>query len=57
ACPFNSLYWHFMERHRDRFERNPRIGMVYRNWDKQIPEQRKRTIDRGQWCLDHIEEL
>ncbi len=34
ACPFNSLYWHFMHRHRDRFGNNPRIGMVYRNLDK-----------------------
>lgn len=57
ACPFNSLYWHFMQRHRDRFERNPRIGMVYRNWDKQLPEQRDQVIARGQWCLEHLEEL
>jgi len=57
ACPFNSLYWHFMVRHRDRFERNPRIGMVYRNWDKQPPQQRNEVVERGQWCLDHIEEL
>ncbi|VXD04991.1 (6-4) photolyase [Pseudomonas sp. 8Z] len=31
ACPFNALYWHFLMRHRERLERNPRIGMVYRN--------------------------
>ena len=30
SCPMNSLYWHFMHRHRERFSNNPRIGMVYR---------------------------
>ena len=31
ACPFNALYWDFHLRHRQKLERNPRIGMVYRN--------------------------
>jgi deoxyribodipyrimidine photolyase-related protein len=34
SCPFNSLYWHFHARNRDLLEKNPRIGMVYRTWDK-----------------------
>ncbi len=25
ACPFNSLYWHFMEKHRARVAINPRL--------------------------------
>ena len=57
ACPFNSLYWHFMVKHRNRFEKNPRIGMVYRNWDKQKPEIREQTLAQAHWCLDHIDEL
>ena len=57
ACPFNSLYWHFMVKHRQKFEKNPRIGMVYRNWDKQKKEIKTATLERAKWCLDHIEEL
>ncbi len=57
ACPLNSLYWHFMVQHRERLQGNPRIGMVYRNWDKQSDEQRSATLDRAQWCLQHIENL
>jgi deoxyribodipyrimidine photolyase-related protein len=57
ACPLNSLYWHFMQRHREQFEVNPRIGMVYRNWDKQTEESRQATLTRAQWCLDNIEAL
>ena len=41
ACPLNSLYWRFMQTHRERLEKNPRIGMVYRNWDKQSDELRE----------------
>ena len=39
SCPFNSLYWHFHARNRDLLEKNPRIGMVYRTWDKMGNQQ------------------
>lgn len=57
ACPFNSLYWHFMSKHRQILEKNPRISMVYRNWDKQPQEQRNKVLTRAQWCLENIENL
>lgn len=34
ACPFNSLYWNFYDRNRSKLEGNPRIGMMYKIWDK-----------------------
>ncbi len=34
SCPFNSLYWHFIARHRQQFEANPRMRMPYRNLDR-----------------------
>ncbi len=57
ACPFNSLYWHFMDRHRDRFGRNPRIGMVYRNLDKMDEQTRDSILTHGQTLLDNIDQL
>lgn len=39
ACPFTTLYWDFLDRHRQRFERHPRAGMQWRNLDRLDPEQ------------------
>ena len=38
ACPFNSLYWDFLIRNRDKLGRNQRMQMPYRNWDRMKPE-------------------
>ena len=57
ACPYNSLYWHFMNRHRAQLKKNPRIGMVYKNWDKMGEEAQSLVLDRAEWCLEHLEEL
>jgi len=57
ACPFNALYWHFMMRHRDKFEKNPRIGMVYRSWDKQDADTQRLTLVKGDDLLEKLGEL
>lgn len=57
ACPFNSLYWHFMHRHRNKFGNNPRIGMVYRNLDKMTNQTRDELLEHADNLLENLDQL
>lgn len=57
ACPFNPLYWHFMDRHRERLENNPRIGMIYRSWDRMDDDKRAAVLDSAERLLDQLHTL
>ncbi len=57
ACPLNSLYWYFMNEHRETLSVNPRIAMLFRAWDKQEAEAQQATLQRARWCLENIETL
>ncbi len=51
ACPFNLLYWGFLDRHRDRFEKNPRMAQMYRTWDRMDGEKRARILEEAEAFL------
>ena len=57
SCPLNSLYWNFMVRHRDRFQQNQRIGMIYRNWDRMQTAARDEVLARAEWVLANLDTL
>ncbi len=40
ACPFNALYWDFLDRNRDKLGKNPRLGQTYATWGKMSDESR-----------------
>ena len=47
SCPFNSLYWGFLARNEDVLRGNPRLGPVYRNWDRMGADKQKAYRDRA----------
>ncbi|HRC32749.1 MAG TPA: cryptochrome/photolyase family protein [Bacteroidia bacterium] len=57
ACPFNSLYWNFYDKHEAKLARNPRIGMVYNVWKKMEPNAKAELLEQAEYYLNHINEL
>ena len=54
ACPFNLLYWHFLTRHRTRFEKNPRMAQMYRTWDRMDAARRETVLSEADAVLDRL---
>lgn len=57
SCPFNSLYWHFMHRHRERFAEHPRMAMIYRSFGRMQPAKQEAILLRGDQLLQKLEQL
>lgn len=55
ACPFNLLYWHFMDRHRDRFEGNPRMAQMYRTFDRMDADKRETVLREAGAFLERLD--
>ncbi len=55
ACPFNLLYWHFLVRHRERFQGNPRMAQMYRTWDRMAGSKRAAILDEAAAWLGRME--
>jgi deoxyribodipyrimidine photolyase-related protein len=47
ACPFNTYYWDFMIRHRERFASNPRMGLTLNHVDRMSGTERKAVRSRA----------
>ena len=45
ACPFNALYWDFLDRNRAKLGKNPRLGQIYATWSKMSAESQADVKD------------
>lgn len=57
ACPFNSLFWNFYDKHENKLRKNPRIGMVYRNLDRMPPNEKAAILAQAAFYLENMEKL
>ena len=57
ACPFNCLFWDFFERHRQKLQNNPRIGMMYRTWNHKDQKEQKRILKQAESYQKDLNQL
>lgn len=54
ACPFNYLYWDFLDRNREKLAGNHRIGMMYKTFDRMGEEKQKAIRDDSKRFLSGL---
>ncbi len=57
SCPFNSLYWHFAARHQAQLASNPRMALVYKNWQRKSASEQQQLLAQAEQYLAKIEQL
>jgi len=57
SCPFNSLYWNFLEVNREKLNSNPRMGMMYNVWDKMDKGTQNNIRNQAEYYLNNLEIL
>jgi deoxyribodipyrimidine photolyase-related protein len=54
ACPFNSLYWDFLARHRNVLGNNHRLLRMYDGWDRFAPEEQAAIRAQAAGFMDSL---
>ena len=54
ACPYNALYWHFIDRHADYLKKNARMGLMVGSWQKRKAAERDVIV---RWADGELERL
>lgn len=57
ACPFNSLYWNFLDQHKEQLQSNHRMTMVYSVWNKMSSTDQQAILAQAATYLDGLENL
>lgn len=54
ACPFNALYWDFVDRNAGHLRANPRMATVYATWERMKPEAKAEIRAYARAVLDRL---
>lgn len=57
ACPFNSLYWHFLDEKKEYFDNNHRMAMMMSLLKKMKPSELAATKEKAVSLMENIENL
>ena len=57
ACPFNALYWDFLQRNRTALADNPRLALAYANWHKRSEADKAAILAKAADTLIKLEQL
>jgi len=57
ACPFNAMYWNFLERNQALLSGNARMQLSYQNWHRKSDEERAQITAKAEQLLIHLELL
>ncbi len=57
ACPMTTLYWHFLDTHRESFERNPRTALMAKNLARIGEAERQAIGQRASEMLSDLDAL
>jgi deoxyribodipyrimidine photolyase-related protein len=51
---WDGLFWRFMDKHRDFFLSNPRLGMLIKTFDKMEPKKKKGLLNSAENYLKSL---
>ena len=54
ACPFNSLYWHFLETNTEILNKNPRMKLIYGALSRMSDEKRQIMREQAEHFLERL---
>jgi len=57
ACPFNALYWHFIDNHQETLRKNPRMSMIVNLHDKMNPELKEHYRSEALTHIDNTKKI
>ena len=56
ACPFNTLYWNFLDEKKQYFANNQRMGMMLNMLKKMNPEELAKIKEKANHIIENIEQ-
>ena len=56
ACPFNTLYWNFLDDKKQYFANNQRMGMMLNLLNKMKPEELAKIKEKANHIMENIEQ-